>query len=52
MITVDNRPLLVGGSTALAITIDVVLVLSFVAGLVLAAVRPNADANALDVDRV
>lgn len=44
VITVDNLPLLVGGSTTLAYVIDALLVLSFVAGPVLAAARPSANA--------
>ncbi|GLY31888.1 APC family permease [Kineosporia sp. NBRC 101731] len=43
-ITVQNLPLLVGGSQTLALGIDAVLVLSLVAGPVLAAVRPGAGA--------
>ena len=44
-LTVANLPLLVGGSHALAYVIDALLVLSFVAGPVLAAARPGANAT-------
>ncbi|MCE0538735.1 APC family permease [Kineosporia rhizophila] len=47
VITVQNMPLLVGGSTTLAVVIDAVLVLSVVAGLVLAALRPTASTTLL-----
>ncbi|GAB3261623.1 APC family permease [Kineosporia babensis] len=48
IITLQNMPLLVGGSQTLALTIDALLVLSVVAGILLAALKPSASTALLE----